>query len=542
MARLKAATQAGSPPSEYIEAIAAAGQQEVYGSLRDTLQLVKAMMRDCSDVVYRSFALGLPTAPRAALVYVDGLVDKNTIDRAILGALMLEIRMGSSGANSGMDVNNREAPGPTSIQGLAQLVHDRLLPQNELQVATILGDVVEGVMRGKTAILMDGERLAFLSTTQGWESRGVAEPVTEGAVRGPRDGFTENLRTNTALVRLRMPTPALKLKELEIGRITRTKVVVGYLEGVVNPAIVQEVQSRLSRIEIDGVLESGYLEEFIEDAPWSPMPQIEHTERPDKTSGALLEGRVAIFTANTPFVLLVPTSLPQFLQATEDYFARYWHASMVRWIRIVAWHVALLLPSLYVSVTTYQTELIPPALLFSLAAAREGVPFPGVVEALLMEVSLEVLREAGVRLPRPVGQAVSIVGGLVIGDAAVRAGIASPAMVIVVALTAIASFSNPAYNLMNSVRILRFGMMILAASFGLPGVMWGVLALHIHLATLRSYGVPYLSPFGPINTSDLKDIVIRAPWWAMIRRPRLTGGQARRRQPAGQAPHPPQGG
>lgn len=526
-ARLKAATQSGSPPSEYIEALAEVGKQGVYGALQDNLQLLKAMMRNCSDVVYRSFTMGLPNAPMAAVVYVDGLVDKNTIDRAILSSLMIDIRM---------------TQGLNSSQSLAQLVHDRLLPQNEVQVARTMGSLVEGVMRGKTAVLMDGECVAFLASTQGWESRGVTEPVTEGAVRGPRDGFTENLRTNTALVRLRVPSAALKLDELEIGRITQTKVVVAYLEGVVNPAIVQEVHSRLSRIRIDGVLESGYLEEFIEDSPWSPFPQIEHTERPDKTAGGLLEGRVAIFTGNTPFVLLVPTTLPQFLQATEDHYERFWHSSMIRWIRIVAWHIALLLPSVYVSVTTYQTELIPPALLFSLAAAREGVPFPGVVEAMLMEVSLEVLREAGVRLPRPVGQAVSIVGGLVIGESAVRAGIASPAMVIVVALTAIASFSNPAYNLMNAVRFLRFGMMILAASFGLPGVMWGVMAVHLHLATLRSFGVPYLSPLGPLNTSDLKDIAMRAPWWALIRRPRLTAGQARRRQPAGQAPRPPQGG
>lgn len=506
------------------------------------MQLLGALMKNCSDVVFRSFVVGLPTAPKAALIYVDGLVDKTTIDRTVLESLMVELSPNPSGENAGKGAPNAGGQGLDLPQGLAQLVHDRLLPHNQLEQAPTLGDAVDGIMRGKTAVLIDGVRKVFLASTQEWASRGVSEPVTEGAVRGPRDGFTENLRLNTSLVRLRLPTAALKFDELTIGRITRTQVAVAYLEGIVNPTIVQEVHSRLSRIQIDGVLESGYLEEFIEDSPWSPVPQIEHTERPDKVAGGLLDGRVAIFTGNTPFVLLVPTTLPQFLLATEDYFERFWYSSFIRWIRIVAWHVALLLPSVYVAVTTYQTELIPPALLFSLAASREGVPFPGVVEALLMEVSLEVLREAGVRLPRPVGQAVSIVGGLVIGDAAVRAGIASPAMVIVVSLTAIASFSNPAYNLMNSVRFLRFGMMILAASLGLPGVMWGVLALHVHLATLRSFGVPFLSPIGPLNTSDLKDFAIRAPWWAMLRRPRFTAGQARRRQPAGQAPRPPQGG
>lgn len=502
---------------------AGTGDLRLRTALQENLRLLQTILSGCSDVVFRHFRLGTPAGPAAALVYVDGMVDRTAVDRAVLDPLM------------------GTAPRVQGAQSLAQVVHDLLLPKGEVRVVTNIEQVVDQLMRGSAALLIDGEAVGLLAGTQGWEVREISEPITEGAVRGPRDGFTEHIRTNTALIRVRLPTPSLKFIRMQVGQVTRTEVVVAYLDGIANLALVQEVQARLSRIQIDGILESGYLEEFIEDTPWSPFPQIEHTERPDKVAGCLLDGRVAILTDNTPFVLLVPTTLPQFLQASEDYYERFWYSSMIRWVRFAAWAIALLLPATYVALTTYQPELIPPSLLVSLAAAREGVPFPAVVEALLMEVSLEVLREAGVRLPRPVGQAVSIVGGLVIGESAVRAAIASPAMVIVVSLTAIASFSNPAYNFMNGVRLLRFGMMALAATFGLPGLMWGVLLLHVHLATLRSFGVPYLSPLGPVDLGGLKDVVVRVPWWAMRRRPRFVGGKAPQRQPAGQGPRVPQG-
>lgn len=511
-------------------------QQPLTTDRQANVALIKATLHPGADVITRDFTLGLPGQPKGTIIHIEGMVDKTAIDRALLTPLMLEVQM----APPPVPVwTPPPAPADAQKPTLAQLVHDRLLPQNDLQEATTYGQVLHGILKGRSALLLDGEATAYIANTEGWKDRRVGDPVSEGVVRGPRDGFTETIHTNTALLRRRLRTPALKIEQLLIGESTCTQVAIAYMQGVVDPQILQEVRTRLGRIKIDGILESGYLEEFLEDTPWSPFPQVEHTERPDKVAGVLLEGRIAIFTDNTPFVLLAPTTLPQFLISAEDYYDRFWVATGVRWVRMLSVGIALLLPSLYVAVTTYQPELIPSSLLFSLAAAREGVPFPAVVEALLMEISLEVLREAGVRLPRPVGQAVSIVGGLVIGEAAVRANIASPAMVIVVALTAIASFAVPAYNALNGVRMLRFGMMLLGATLGIPGIMWGILGLQIHLAGLRSFGVPYLAPLAPARPAEWRDLLVRAPWWSLRRRPRLAGGSPR--QPPDQMPSPRQG-
>lgn len=387
--------------------------------------------------------------------------------------------------------------------------------------------------------MIDGYSKALVASTRGWEARDVSDPVTEGVVRGPREGFTENLRTNTSLIRRRIRNPKLKIETLRIGAVTRTEVVVAYIEGTADSSVVKEVHERLSRIDTDAILESGYLEEFIEDSPFSPFPQIEHTERPDKIAAALVEGRVVILTDGTPFVLIVPTVFFQFLQSSEDYYERYLLGTAIRWIRFMAFLFALLLPSLYIALTTIHQEMIPTNLALSLAGAREGVPFPAFVEALMMEIAFELLREAGLRLPRPVGQAVSIVGALIIGESAVRAGIVSPVMVIIVALTGIASFSVPAFNLAITLRLLRFPMMMIAAVMGVPGMAMAVLVIVTHLADLRSFGVPYLSPVAPASYRDWKDVVVRAPWWSMFMRPAGIGESETIRQDYRLKPVPP---
>jgi spore germination protein KA len=268
-------------------------------------------------------------------------------------------------------------------------------------------------------------------------------------------------------------------------------------------------------------LESGYIEELIQDETYTPFPTVYNTERPDVIAAGLLEGRVAILIDGTPFVLLVPALFGQFNQAAEDYYQRADIGTLLRLLRYLSFFIALLGPSLYIAITTFHQEMIPTPLLISLAAQREGVPFPAFIEALVMELTFEILREAGVRLPRAVGQAVSIVGALVIGQAAVEAGIISAAMVIVVSVTAIASFVFPSYNMAISVRILRFGLMGLAASFGLFGITLGLIAIVLHLCSLRSFGIPYMSPFAPFILADQKDMLFKVPLWGMFSRPRL---------------------
>lgn len=295
---------------------------------------------------------------------------------------------------------------------------------------------------------------------------------------------------------------------------------VAYLEGIAREEIINEVKARLGRININGVLESGYIEELIEDNPMSPFPQLEHTERPDKVSAAILEGRVAILVDTTPHVLIVPTIFYMFIQSSDDYYERFPIGTLTRFIRIVAYFISVILPAMYIALTSFHQEMIPTSLALSIAASREGVPFPSIGEAFIMEGIFEILREAGLRLPKQAGQAVSIVGGIVIGQAAVQAGIVSQAMVIVVALTGISSFAIPAFNAAASGRLLRFPLMLMASVLGLPGILAGLSIIIIHLNSLRSFGVSYMEPFISADKNEFKDIVIRSPWWKMNRLPK----------------------
>jgi spore germination protein KA len=292
-----------------------------------------------------------------------------------------------------------------------------------------------------------------------------------------------------------------------------------YLNGVAYEATVNEVKQRLLKINIDGVLESGYIEELIEDNSLSPFPQVDHSERPDKVSAAILEGRIAIVIDNTPFVLIVPAIFIQFIQSPDDYYERFPVGSLTRIVRLAAYFTSMTLPALYIALTSFHQEMIPTSLALSIAASREGIPFPSIGEAFIMEATFEILREAGLRLPKQAGQAVSIVGGLVIGQAAVEAGIVSQIMVIVVALTGISSFAIPAYHAAAAGRLIRFPLMILAAVLGLPGILAGLTIILIHLSGLRSFGINYLDPFTSPNVDQLKDAAVRAPWWTMFSRP-----------------------
>ncbi|MHB8918628.1 MAG: spore germination protein [Desulfocucumaceae bacterium] len=499
----------------------------ISASLDKNLDMLKNILSHNNDVIFRRFRLGMGNQAEAAVVYIDGMIHKVIVNNDLIKPLMLESRM--AGINP---------PG----KNLLDVVKNFIISVSDLKEARSMDKVVAGVLYGDVALLIDGLDTALVMDIKGWNSRAVEEPQSEVLVRGPREGFTETLRVNTTLIRRRLRSPNLVFEDLNIGRVSQTGVIMAYIRGIVHPDMVAEVRSRLQRIDIDGILESGYLEEFIEDSPYSPFPQVVHTERPDRVSASLLEGRVAILTDGTPMALIVPSEFMSFMQSPEDYYERYVLGTAIRWLRYISFAVSLLLPSLYIAITTFHQEMIPTRLLISLAAAREGVPFPAFVEALIMEFTFEALREAGIRLPRAVGQAVSIVGALVIGQAAVQAGVVSPMMVIVVAITGIASFVNPAFNMAITMRVLRFPMMVLAATLGLFGVMVGVLAILIHLSGLRSFGVPYLASLAPFHPGDMKDVAVRAPWWAMDRRPAEAGSLNPRRQAPGMKPSIPDPG
>ncbi|MCQ6561746.1 spore germination protein [Paenibacillus mendelii] len=488
-------------------------------NLNENLQALDSIYADCSDIVIHNFLIAGKT--KALLIYIEGLSNIDLIHQHVLAPLMQE--------SVAEDANTN------------RILQTKISVSNRKNVVTVV-DVIEQISNGNPVLLVDQQRQGIALGLAKWEKRGVEEPMAESVIRGPREGFTETLGINTSLLRRKIKSPALKMKSIKVGRYTQTQIVIAYIEGIAEPTLIEEVENRIQRIDMDGILESGYIEEMIEDNPLSPFPQLLTTERPDVATGSLLEGRVVILVDGTPFVLIAPTTLASLMHSPEDYYQRFMISTLIRWLRYSFFLISLLVPSAYVAILTYHQEMIPTTLLLSVAKSREEIPFPALVEAFLMEITFEALREAGVRLPKQVGAAVSIVGALVIGQAATSAGLVSAPMVMVVAITGIASFMIPHYTIGIALRMLRFPIMILAGMLGLLGLMLGIIMIVIHLCTLRSFGVPYLSPLAPMKGRDMKDVLFRAPLWMLNTRPHLTGEENKYRQAPGQKPDPTKGG
>ncbi|WP_227935592.1 spore germination protein [Alkalihalobacillus deserti] len=490
--------------------------------LTENLETLRLIYSDCSDVVFRPFSIGEQF--EAYIIYVEGLSNIEELDTNVLGPLMRE----SADADNDKDLN------------FSELVTKKI-SVSKIQEVHTFADCIEHLANGFPVMLVEGENSGFALGLAKWEKRSIEEPATESVVRGPREGFVETLGVNTSLLRRKLKSPHFKLKSMKVGRYTQTEISLAYIEGITDKTLIKEVEERIQKIDIDGILESEYIEELIEDNSYSPFPQLMTTERPDVAVSSLLEGRVVILVDGTPFVLIAPTTLFSLLQSSEDYYKRFMVGSVIRWLRYVLVFISLVFPSLYVSVLSYHQEMVPTNLIVSIAASREGIPFPALVEALLMEFTFEAIREAGIRLPKQVGAAVSIVGALVIGQAAIEAGLTSAPMVMVVALTGIASFTIPNYDFGFAIRLLRFPLTILGGILGLLGVMFGLLFIIIHLCKLRSFGEPYLSPLAPMGRG-LRDVLVREPLWKMNTRPHLSGVYNKYRQAPHQKPEPKRGG
>ncbi|WP_055107877.1 spore germination protein [Paenibacillus ihumii] len=470
---------------------------------------VKQQLANCSDVIYRQ--LTISTGRNCTLIYLKGMTDQTTIQDGIIRSLL--------------QYNEAQDGDLVSF-----LFDDQAISVSEIEIVTDTSELISAVLGSGVALIIDGEpRIMTFPSASSFSTRSIEEAPNESVIRGPREAFIESLDTNLTMLRRRLKSKNLKLEEFSMGTETHTRFVMAYVEGICRPELVEEIKHRLSYLDIDGLIGSSVLEESIEDSPFSPFPQVEYTERPDIVGSSLLEGRVALIVDGTPSSIIVPVTLPMLMQTAEDYYQRYIAATWIRWIRYLFLFVSLLLPSLYIAITTFHPEMIPYKLLMTIAAAREIVPFPAAVEAFIMELSFEALREASIRIPKSIGQAVSIIGALIIGTAAVQAGIVSAAMVIIVSLTGIASFIIPHFDLGLSIRLLRFPIMALASILGLFGITCGLIIIYIHLINLNSFGIPYLSPFTPMVKADLNDTVIRAPWWAMKMRP-LTLNRNDRRQ------------
>ncbi|TBL71218.1 spore germination protein [Paenibacillus thalictri] len=383
-----------------------------------------------------------------------------------------------------------------------------------------LEQAVTGVLDGKVVIFFNGWCKAIAYMALDVERRQASEPISEPSVQGPQVGFTETLDRNLGVVRSLLKSPKLKFEFIQAGEESRRAVSYGYLENSVKPELLDEFKKRLNCIGKAEILEVSYLEEWIGDNRFSPFPQVRYTERPDTVVASLLDGKIVAMVNGSPNAMICPVTFMEFFMTSEDYYNRTIFSSLIRLIRVAAFSIALLLPSTYIALSTFHSELIPTVLLLAILNTREGIPFPAMIEALIMEFFFELLREAGIRLPRPIGSAVSIVGALVIGQAAIQSQIASPVMVIVVALTGIASFALPQYNMAIAIRILRFPLMFLAASFGGLGIMVGFILIFLHLATLRSLGQPYLASLTTLDARRMRDAIIVMPRQMLIHSPR----------------------
>lgn len=496
---------------------------KISSALNENKERLNEIMGKCNDLVIKDITLGRSETTPATIFYIDNMINSKIVDEDIIRPLVLDVY--TSGLN-------------TSSEIIKQLQAGNLVARGQTGKVSNFKTLFDMLLAGEVGIFIDKLDEAYIVSAKSFKYRAVTEPTVEPVVRGSREAFVEALSINLGLIRRRLHSPNLVLECMDMGKIGKNKVCMAYIKGICPSELTDEVRSRLKRIDIDGVLENGYIEEFIQDNPYSVFPQLRNTERPDVVVASMLEGRVAILTDNTPVALIAPGEFFSLMQSTEDYYNRYSFSSLIRLLRYLALVLATLLPALYIAITNYHQEMIPTGLLISIIAARAQVPFPAFTEALIMEVTFEILREAGVRLPRPLGQAVSIVGALVIGQAAVQANLVSPLMVIVVALTGIANFCIPQYNISLPVRIVRFPLMLMSATFGLFGVMIGVMFLLMHLFSLESFGKPYMAPLAPLRIGDLKDTAVRLPWWALVKRPAYSSSSSQRMKP-GQVPKPP---
>jgi len=453
------------------------------------------------DVYIREFRIGIKREWRALAVFVDGMADKTIINTHILEPLMLLSQFSEANAPHRSEVIARS-----------------LLPGNQVQEVKKWSEAVQGILSGSTAVFVDECDSAFVVETKGWEHRMVGLAQTEIVVRGPKDAFTESFRANTGLIRSRLRSEHLITEMMSVGKLGRTDVAVMYIDGLTNPEIIREVKRRIGAVDVDFLADSGILEQFLEDNPYTLVPQVMSTERPDRIAQMLTEGQVAILVGNSPFALAVPVVLWSMVHTAEDSYIRFPYGTFLRLLRWLALMVAILLPALYISVTNYHPEMIPTDLMLAVAGSREQVPFPAIVELLLMEFCIELIREAGIRVPTVIGPTIGIVGALIIGQAAVQAGVVSPLLVIIVATTALASFTIPNYNLNLGVRILRFIFLAVAAMFGFYAMALLLVAIIVNLSIQKSFGVPLLAPIAPrMDTSP--DALWRGPAFAMNERP-----------------------
>lgn len=474
---------------------------------RQLLEEIKNNLRGSMDVIYQPFIVD---GDSFVLIYINSIVKKHELLEYVITPLLQNSEVESE---------------QTVIERIDNGTFFSLVFKRSIEVKVI----TDAIVSGHAVLYCSGLSYFCLFSIEDFQTRAISESTNEVVVIGPQEAFNENINVNLSMLRHKIKHPDLKTIRYTIGRYTKTTVYLTYIEGICKQEVLDDVRTKLADISIDAIVGTEYLVEMMEDSPFSPFPQCQNSERPDTLAAALLEGRIGIMQDGMPFSLIVPVTFFSMLQSAEDYYQRFYSASWIRLIRLLFTVISFLLPSVYVAVTTFHPEIIPTDLLITIAAARENIPFPALMEGLMMELSFEVLREAGIRIPKPLGQTVSIIGALVVGQAAVLAGIISAPMVIVVSITGIASFIIPHFELGLTFRLLRFPVLILGGTLGLFGIVLALYVIYWHMVGLRSFGTPFMQPIAPIVFKDMKDVLVRAPWFWMKERPQAYAGDNKKR-------------
>ena len=450
--------------------------RKVSANLRENEKYLRNRLENCSDILIRPMRLGDKHKVDCLMVYIEVAVSNMMLDDSALGKM----------------INHFWEISPEDIQ---EFVRHNSLGIADVKKLENLDESIDAMLAGNAVFFIDGYDKAMKISSKGYPSTGVMEAESEKVLRGSREGFSDSVKSNSALVRKRLRDTRLKVEEYKIGVRSHTLTQVLYMDDLVHERLLEEVKERLEEFQIDGILDSGMLEQLTEDVWYSPFPQYQTTERPDRAVQEILNGKVVILCDNSPEALILPGNFSSFMESSEDWYHRFEMASFLRILRYLAVIMATVLPGLYLAVIRFHTQILPSALILSFAEAREGVPFSSVVELIFLELAFELIREAGVRVPGSLGNAIGIVGGLVIGQAAVEANLVSPIVVMIVALTALGSMTVPNEEFAAAFRLVKYGFLILGGYLGIYGIVLGVYLVIGHLAGLISFGIPYLVPF-----------------------------------------------
>lgn len=479
----------------------------VNASLVDNVSYLKKIYNISinEDIQVREFNICVDKRTyKASIFFIDGMCNSKFIDDNIITPLMIF---------SNMDVVNSEI-------SVIDHVEKNLIAHNQIKRTQKMSDVIAGINIGECAIFIDSSEFAILADVKDWEARSVDKPYSEMVIRGPQEGFTEKIRTNTALVRKIVDNENLIIESKRIGEKSRTLCSICYINDIVNDTIVAEVKRRLDGIKIEYLVASGELEQLIEDNPYLPFPQVLSTERPDRFARFLTEGKVGILVNGSPFALIMPITHDELIYSAEDNYIRFPSSNLLRIVRMLGIFAVLFLPGFYIAIINFHQEIIPTDLLIALEATRERIPFSALIELVFMEISFELIREASIRVPEPIGSTLGIVGGIILGQAAVSANIVSPILIIIVAITGIGSFAVPNFSIAFSFRILRFFYIFLGSIAGIVGVFIGIF-VHIGvLCNMVSFGIPYMSSSQDEDKCSLIDNFFRPPLWALGGKPK----------------------